>query len=165
MVQAVAVALLVLSAWGLAWLVNRSLREVNGASMVPTLMPGERLLISPIPQSGPRRGDVVVVRDPTQPARAAVKRIIGLPGEQVAVHDGALLVGAARYYEPYALGAGPDASWTVPDGSVVVLGDNREASTDSRSWGPVPLGHCEGRMLLRWRPFSLRSANEAPRPA
>lgn len=150
---------LVGGAWGLALAVNRSLRRVRGGSMAPTLQPGELVLTLPVGR--PRRGEVVLVRDPRDRAHVQVKRVVGLPGEVVEVRGGPLLLDGRPHLEPYAPTA-TDAggSVVVPAGHVAVLGDARDASTDSRTYGPVPLDLVDRRVpvVLRGWPRRLQSA-------
>ncbi len=137
--------------------------------MRPTIAPGDLILVLPVRSSRLRRGDVVVVRDPRDPSRETVKRVLGLPGEHVKVRGYYLEVAGVLYDEPYVRprrGPSPLAqrsiSWTVPPGHVVVLGDDRGSSTDSRMYGPVPGELLVGRVAARLRP--LRPAlHSAPR--
>ncbi len=147
-----------LGLWGTALAVNRSLRRVRGSSMAPTLREGELLLALPVRR--PRRGEVVLVGDPRDPAHVQVKRVIGLPGETVEVRGGTLLIDGHRHREAHQHGHGPDGRLQVPAGHVVVLGDARDASTDSRTYGPVPLELVLRRVpvVLRPLPQRLRSA-------
>jgi signal peptidase I len=109
---------------------------VHGESMLPTLAPGQRIAVGPL-RGSPRRGDVVVLR---RPEREVVKRVVGLPGERVRLAGGRLEVDGRHVPEPYAM--------SRPDGAVeldlrlgadelLVLGDYRDRSTDSRSFGPI----------------------------
>jgi signal peptidase I len=125
--------------WVAALLANRSLRRVRGGSMAPSLHAGDLVLTLPVRRPG--HGEVVLVRDPRVPTRVQVKRVVGLPGDHVELRGGT----------------------RVPPGHVVVLGDARDASTDSRVYGPVPLALVDRRVPLRLspRPALLRSA---PRP-
>lgn len=139
-----------LGAWAASLAVQRSLRRVRGASMEPTLRAGD--LVAVVPLVGPRRGDVVLVRDPREPSRVTVKRVLGLPGERLRVRRGRVLVDGVAQAEPYAGGAGPDAELRVPPGHVAVLGDARHRSTDSRVFGPVPLELVDGLVVARVAP-------------
>lgn len=155
------------AAWLLALAANRSVLRVRGRSMATTLGPGDRVLTLPVRR--PRRGEVVVVSDPrvgAQPQRAQrqVKRVIGLPGELVEITGGRLRLDGVPHVEPHRHGEGPDGRLRVPDGHVVVLGDARAASTDSRTYGPVPLDLVHRRVPLALRPRVRRLAS-SPRPA
>jgi signal peptidase I len=104
----------------------------------------------------PRRGDVVVFRFPNQPSRDFIKRIIGEPGDTVEVRDGLVFVNGGALDEKYILekptySFGPEV---VPDGQYFVLGDNRNNSYDSRSWGFVPESNIVGRAWVSYWPFS-----------
>lgn len=122
-------------AGGLLWALARSFQrvEVHGPSMMPTLAPGDRLLVRRVRAARPRlrRGELVVVADPRDRRRPVVKRVAALPG-QTAVVGGAVVE------------AGP--------GSLIVLGDHPEASTDSRTYGPVALAMVQGRVCYRYAP-------------
>ncbi|MFW5470966.1 signal peptidase I [Knoellia sp. CPCC 206435] len=130
-------------------------RQVASESMEPTLHPGSVVLIDKL---GPRlrgvqREDVVVFRNP-QDGRAAVKRVVALAGQQVAIRDAELFVDGSRVVEPQVDRSRIDGTWfgpvVVPEGSVFVLGDARSGSVDSRVFGPVPLGAVVGRVALAW---------------
>lgn len=148
----------VLGLWSAALLTNRSLRRVRGGSMAPTLHAGDLVLTLPVRQ--PARGEVVLVRDPRAPDHVQVKRVLGLPGERIELRGGTLLVDGRRHREPHQHGRGPDGALVVPADHVAVLGDARDASTDSRVYGPVPLTFVDRRVPVRlWpRPSRLRSA-------
>ena len=108
---------------------------VESDSMAPTLTPGQLLLTRRLRGSRHvRRGDVVVARS-AESGRMIVKRTIGLPGEHVEVAAGQVRVNGKRLPEPYVTRrGGPSGSFDVPDGHVLLLGDNRARSRDSRSW-------------------------------
>lgn len=137
---------------------------VDGNSMLPTLHDQERVIVNKLGYRlhAPKRGDVVVFEYALEPWRDFVKRVIGLPGDQVEVKGGRVLVNGTPLEEPY-LGAstlGRYGPVTVKPGTVFVLGDNRNFSMDSRdaSVGLVPLTAIKGKATYVFWPFkSLRA--------
>jgi signal peptidase I len=131
--------------------------RVYGQSMEPNLHTNERLVVEKLSYRfhGPRRGDIVVLHDPTGGPELLIKRVVGLPGERVSMSDGRVFVDGAPLEEPYlsqpTLGQG--RSWFVPPLSVFVMGDNRGASRDSRVFGPVPMEQIIGRAVFRYWPL------------
>jgi len=106
----------------------------------------------------PRRGDIVVFKypekDPTKPPRDFIKRVVGLPGDQIQITDGVVLVNNVRLEEPYI--AEPpiqDFKTNVPMDSLFVMGDNRNNSADSRYWGPMPLSNLKGQAVFLYLPL------------
>lgn len=126
--RALGVAAAPLGAWLALVLLARRLRQVSGPSMRPTLAPGQIVLVVPRLRrhAAPPRGSVVVVRDPRRQSRETIKRVAAVHGDVVAVDD---------------------ARVVVPPGHVYVLGDDRARSTDSRTFGPVPLDLVVGRAV------------------
>ena len=131
--------------------------RVYGQSMEPNLHTNERLVIEKLSYRfhGPRRGDVVVLHDPGGSPELLIKRVVGLPGERVTVADGRVFIDGVPLDEPYlAQGTqGGGRSWVVPPLTVFVMGDNRSASRDSRTFGPVSLDQIIGRALVRYWPL------------
>lgn len=131
--------LAVAAVWAGALAVNRSLRRVQGPSMLPTLAPGDLVLTRPLlPSVGtglPDRGDLAVV---TVDGVTAIKRVVGLPGDSVVLGDGHLHVDGSWWQVRGGI-VDEDHRWEVGADQVVVLGDNRNWSTDSRKVGPIPL--------------------------
>jgi len=130
--------------------------RVEGSSMEPSLHDGELVVVNRLAYrwGGPQRGDIVVFRFPLDPDRRFIKRVIGLPGELVAIGDGQVAVDGVRLDEPY-IAAAPryDGEWEVRPGQVFVLGDNRNNSSDSQTWGPVPLSQLIGKaVFVYWPP-------------
>jgi len=114
--------------------------EVEGPSMEPTLETGQRLIVYRLAYafSEPERGDVVVFRYPPDSGDNLVKRIIGLPGETVSIREGHVYIDGVLLEEPdYVSPPGYSGTWEVPEGHYFVLGDNRNSSSDSHSWGDV----------------------------
>lgn len=135
---------------------------VSGESMSPTFENGEYLIVDELTYrfEAPQRGDVVIFRYPRNPSEFFIKRIIGLPGETVAVQDGNIYItktdGATmELNEPYVknIGNGRDATYQVDAGSYFVMGDNRPESSDSRIWGLMPRANLIGRAVVRLLPL------------
>ncbi len=131
--------------------------RVYGQSMEPNLHTNERLVIEKISYHvhGPRRGDVVVLRDPAGSPELLIKRVVGLPGERVTLADGRVYVDGTPIDEPYLDQPtnGSGRSWVVPPLHVFVMGDNRSASRDSRTFGAVPMEELVGKALFRYWPI------------
>ncbi len=105
---------------------------------------------------GPQRGDVIVFRYPQDPSRDFIKRVIGLPGDTVQIVNGTVYVDGTALDEPYINGvshANYDQT-VIPAGNYFVLGDNRNNSSDSRSWGFVPEGNIIGKAMFTYWPLS-----------
>jgi signal peptidase I len=102
----------------------------------------------------PQRGDVIVFRYPRDPTKDFIKRVIGLPGETVEVRSGRVYIDGELLPEPF----GPlEGSYSappivVPKDNVYVMGDNRNNSSDSHTWGPLPESFIVGRALLSYWP-------------
>ena len=134
---------------------------VPSDSMVPTLLRGDqfRTDTSFAPRAGPKRGEIWVLQNPEPEdgnGPELVKRVVGLPGEKIGVANGKLTVDGKPLSEPYC----PEqigyrqAAVTLKEDEYWVLGDNRNNSQDSHSWGPVPRGLLIGRVFLRYFPPS-----------
>lgn len=156
--------------------------EVDGPSMEETLQDSDRLIVWKVPRSLsritnnahiPSRGAVVVFNksDPgafgTQENRQLIKRVVALPGERIVIRDGSITV----YNRDNPFGFDPDAEsngygstvdqitegtidMTVPENEVFVVGDNRDNSLDSRTFGTVPAANIIGSLVLRIFPFN-----------
>jgi signal peptidase I len=131
--------------------------RVYGQSMQPSLHTDERLVVEKLSYRfhGPRRGDVVVLHDPSGGSELLIKRVIGLPGERVTIADGRVFIDGVEIEEPYLdqETEGSGRSWLVPPLQVFVMGDNRQASRDSRSFGPIGRDQIIGRALFRYWPL------------
>src|SRR5664280_1921212 len=104
------------------------------------------------------RGDIVVFRSPPDPERDFVKRVVGLPGDRVAVEAKSLVVNGLAVTEPYVVRRDRFGPIELEERRFFALGDNRDESQDSRFWGSVPLAHLEGRAVA-----VLWSVREGPR--
>ena len=130
--------------------------RVYGQSMQPNLQTNERLVIEKMSYRlhGPRRGDVVVLRDPSGGSELLIKRVVGLPGERVTIANGQVFIDGVELEEPYLdQETESGGSWLVPPLQVFVMGDNRQASRDSRSFGAVGRDQIIGRALFRYWPL------------
>lgn len=131
--------------------------RVENVSMQPTLHQGELLLVNKLAylKETPKTGDVVVFHAPPEPGEDFIKRVIGAPGDQVIIQDGQVFVNDELLQEGY-IASSPDynGSWDVPLDAVFVLGDNRNSSSDSHTWGYVPLKNIVGKALLVYWPVS-----------
>lgn len=141
--------------------------QVKGASMEPNFHDGEYILTDKISYrfGAPKRGDIVIFRAPRNPELDFIKRVIGEPGDRVKISNGKVLVNDVQLKEQYLSAAlythggaflTDNSTFTVPEKAYFVLGDNRDHSSDSREWGPVPVGNLIGKAFFRyWPPTRL----------
>jgi signal peptidase I len=139
---------------------------VSGKSMYPNFDDKDYLIIEKLSYrfGVPQRGDVLVFKYPLDPEQYFIKRIIGLPGEQVAVRDGRVYVYNLQHPngelldEKFLPQQGVTASrvevMQIGDKDYFVMGDNREHSHDSRSWGTLPRADFVGKVWLRLLPLN-----------
>ena len=131
--------------------------RVDGFSMTPTLEDGEFILVNRLAYkfAEPKRGEIIVFRSPVVPDEDLIKRVIGLPGDEIEVRDGGVFVNGTMLDEPY-IAATPmyEGKWQVLEDYLFVLGDNRNDSSDSHSWGLVPMANVVGRSILIYWPFN-----------
>ncbi len=164
-----------------------ALTEVNMSSMMETLVEGDKLIMNKLAYSWgePQRGDIIIfLRD--EPVNGVIgrasiyvsdiskklkkefrrnrliKRVIGVPGDEIEIRDNVLYVNGQKQEEDYAridpyeniVLNGSVNSFTVPEGKLFVLGDNRGESMDSRSFGVIDRSWVEGKAIFRILPFS-----------
>ena len=163
--------------------------KIPSASMEDNLLTGDHIIVNKfiygpkdavsrglVPLRDPKRGDVIVFRYPEDPDVDFVKRVIGMPGETVAIKDKKVYVNGAPIDEPYVVFDDPRVyppglflpepyrsrdhfgPAVVPEGHYFAMGDNRDHSRDSRYWGFVP------RALIRGRAFMVYWSFEIPPP-
>jgi signal peptidase I len=138
--------------------------SIPSASMVPTLLVNDRVVVSKL-NKDPSRGDIIVFNRPKDDPAAAgqpsvlIKRVIGLSGETVTFVNGAVEINGKKLQENYlpkgtaTRGADGTKPIHVPKGDLLVLGDNRGISQDGRYFGPIPKSLIVGRAVLRiWPP-------------
>ncbi len=147
---------------------------VEGTSMLPTLDTDHYVLVSRLTPrfTDLKRGDIIVFRPPMYPEAGwferllgfpmlpseyedYIKRVIGLPGEEISIQNGIVRVDGIVLEEPYIVSPPAyDGQWIVPSDHIFVLGDNRNRSSDSHSWGFVPFKNVLGKAVLVYYPFS-----------
>lgn len=130
---------------------------VDGPSMRPTLIGGEWIVVNRLSYKlgSPRRGDVIVFLPPTNAQTDdLIKRVVGLPGETVEIREGSVRINGQALGEPYAVGTTMSENhWQLGKDQLFVMGDNRELSLDSRSFGPIALSHVVGKAwVIYWPP-------------
>ena len=129
--------------------------RVDGVSMLPTLHNGEFVLVNKLAYRAgtPTRGDIIVFRSTATNDLDLIKRIMGIPGDKISIHDGQVVINGRILSEPY-INAIPNYSgdWQVPDGYLFVLGDNRNNSSDSHLWGFLPEKYVIGKALVIYWP-------------
>jgi len=132
--------------------------RVEGQSMEPTLHNNQRLIIEKVSYyfHPPARGEIIVLRRHGASGDPLIKRVVGLPGETIAIHDGRVYINDVPLDEPYLAQAtfGSMPPKLVPEESVFVMGDNRGASNDSRAFGMVSFDDIIGRAWVRYWPMS-----------
>ncbi len=132
--------------------------RVESISMEPNLYAGDFVLVNKLIyfiNKLPERGDVLVFRYPLNPDTTPyIKRVIGLPGDEVMIEGGKVYVNGEMLVEPYLdQGTTRGGTWNVPENQLFVMGDNRANSSDSRAWGFVPMENVIGRAeLIYWPP-------------
>jgi signal peptidase I len=142
--------------------------KVQQSSMERTLMQEQYVLVDKLTPrfDAYKRGDIVVFTPPEDWVGADhtpfIKRVIGVGGDTVEIHDGGVYINDERLDEPYIYTESDgtvqttDASqerWVIPNDDLFLMGDHRQDSADSRAFGPVPVNQVIGRAWLRYWPF------------
>jgi len=144
---------------------------VDGQSMVPTLQHMDRLLVNKIVYRlrEPKPGEIIVLEDPANPRRQLIKRVIAVGGETVQIRNRVTFVNGKplheEYTNPVSVHFKDMEPYTVPEGYVYVMGDNRGGSMDSRHLGPIELSKIEGKaFFMFWPPARFGTGPlDAPR--
>lgn len=135
---------------------------VSGASMDNTFHTGEYLIIDQISYyfDQPKRGEVVIFRYPRDPSKFFIKRVIGIPGDTINITDSTVTITNEAHPEGFVLDEpyiksmrpGADITEVLGEREYFVMGDNRDQSSDSRTWGVLSEGYIVGRAFLRLFP-------------
>jgi signal peptidase I len=145
---------LLLVAYGLVF----NFSVVRGSSMAPGIADGDRIVVDHLSYvlGDVRRGDIVVLEYPLDPQFDYIKRVIGLPGDEILIRDGEVRVNGRHLDEPYVQiqDAARCLALTVAPDTFFVLGDNRPHSSDSREFGLVPRENLVGKVDLRVWPLA-----------
>jgi len=137
----------------------------------PNFQEGQRLLVNKVGYffGAPSRGDVIIFKFPNDPKKFFIKRIIGLPGDTIQINSGVITIlndeqpSGFTIEEPYVESFFHDTITTVlGEGEYYVLGDNRNSSKDSRSFGPVNKVYITGKVLFRGWPFDRVTLFDTP---
>jgi signal peptidase I len=133
--------------------------RVEGHSMDPTLEDQDRLVVNKLAYQmhDPEVGDIVMLLHPATPSLSLVKRIVARAGDTIAFNEGHLLrndVLGDSFIPADRQSHENRAPIVVPEGYYFVLGDHRNNSSDSRTFGPVPKRYILGRVQIRWWPFA-----------
>ncbi len=154
--------------------------QVRQQSMQRTLEPGEYVLVDKLTPhwDSYSRGDIVVFEPPEGwsldgDRTPFIKRVIGEAGDTVELRDGAVWVNGVELQEPYVFKeldgstqptdpTSGQSRWQIPPGEIFVMGDHREASADSRTFGPVPEASVIGRAFLRYWPLESFGILQTP---
>ncbi|HWI54119.1 MAG TPA: signal peptidase I [Desulfobacteria bacterium] len=136
-------------------------RQIPSGSMIPTLQIGDRLLVDKITYKlGELHHRDIIVFAPPPEAQVGeiksdyIKRIIGLPGDEIQVNNRRVFLNGKEMKEPY-IAEPPEYNFgpvIVPDDSLFVMGDNRNNSFDSHAWGFLPMANIKGRAFFRFWP-------------
>lgn len=134
--------------------------KVEGTSMQPRLVDQERIFVNRFIYrfADIQRGDIVVFWYPRDRNKSFIKRVVGVPGDELEIRYGSLYVNGQRVDEPYLKAEFKDhdslRKERVPAGHYYVLGDHRNSSNDSRNWGFVPRELIYGKAIFRYWPMS-----------
>ena len=138
--------------------------QVDGGSMLPNFFHGDYVLTEKVTSywSDLKRGDVVVFKYPKDPTKEYIKRVVAVPGEEVRIADGTVYINNTPLDESYTRSHYTSGHsflqegmvYTVQPNELIVMGDNRNESSDSREWGPVPNSNVVGKVFFRYWPFS-----------
>lgn len=155
---------------GLSWFLRSFIfqaYEIPSGSMEETIMTGDMIFSEKLSYTfgDVEQGDIITFADPEIPSRTLIKRVIATEGQTVDLKDGKVYVDGVQLNEPYtdgkpsyplttAYGTSITYPYTVPEGEVWVMGDNRTNSQDSRYFGSIPVDTITGKALIRYWPLT-----------
>ncbi|MBO4364894.1 MAG: signal peptidase I [Eggerthellaceae bacterium] len=158
---------------GAAWLLRTYVvapYEIPSGSMEPTIMIGDKVFSEKVSYytEGVQPGEIVTFADPEMPSRTLIKRCVAVGGQTIDLVDGVVYVDGEAQAEPYAqgltypltsaVGVSVEYPYTVPEGYIWVMGDNRDNSADSRYFGAVPESSVSGHAFFVYWPLSRMGA-------
>lgn len=159
------IAVIVLIAWGLRTFVFQAY-EIPSGSMEDTIMTGDMVFSEKLTYYGsePQPGDIITFKDPEIPSRTLIKRVVATGGQTVQLIDGKVYVDGRELDEPYtdgkeswpllsSYGSPVEYPYTVPEGELWVMGDNRTNSQDSRYFGSIPVSSVTGKAIFKYWPL------------
>jgi len=131
---------------------------VDGQSMMPTLLDGDRVFVVPYRgNTTPDRNDVVVVKGVAGAGELLIKRVVAISGDRIKFKDGEVVVNETFVHRSTNRSDSEEYETLIPDGHVFVMGDNESHSLDSRSFGPVPKSNIVGKaMFIFWPPGDIK---------
>ena len=135
--------------------------RIGNTSMLPTISPGDLILIKLKPRSI-KRGDVIVIKPHSVEKAHQIKRIIGMPGDEILIDKGAIVVNNHLITETYLKGrpvtvfSDDSRKWSLGKNDYFVMGDNRIISKDSRTQGPISEQQIIGKAIYRLWPLGKR---------
>lgn len=154
--------LLIIVAFVVAWAIKSFIIQpffIPSGSMEPTFFDGDHVLVNKFVYrfSKPERGDVIVFKYPLDTSKDYIKRVIAVGGETVEVRSGDVFINGKEIYEPYLKSEVVGSDYgpiKIPANKFFVLGDNRDNSSDSRTWGLLPPKNILGRAVVLYWPLN-----------
>jgi len=153
--------LLIIIAFAVAWIIKSFIVQpffIPSGSMEPTFIRGDHVLVNKFIYrfTGPKRGDIIVFKYPLDPSKDYIKRIAAFEGETIEIKNNVVHINGKEHRETYSTSPAPISDYgpyKVEKGKIFVLGDNRNNSADSRSWGTLPVNNIIGKsFVVYWPP-------------
>ncbi len=149
--------------FALIYLFVAQFHKVSGNSMIPTMHNGDYLITEKVSYKlgDPKRGDIIVLKNPRDESQDFIKRIIAVPGDTIKIEDMAVFVNGGQIPEEYLPPQTPTHTGAylsqrknirLDSNEYFVMGDNRDHSSDSREWGPITKQEIVGKAFFRYWP-------------